>query len=69
MCLIVGIRNLSSEKEISEGDAKIQLVFDLGLSSAVERHLFGRNPDTDRSWHHLKDSRRNIMMENVLRKG
>lgn len=69
MYLIVGIRDLSSEKEISEGDAKIQLVFDLGLSSAVERHLFDRNPDTDRSWHHSKDSRRNIMMENVLRKG
>lgn len=38
MCLIVGIGYLSSEKE----------VFDLGLSSAVERHLFARNPDTDR---------------------
>lgn len=48
MCLIVSIGDLSSEKEISEGDAKLQLVFDLGLSSAVERHLFGRNPDTDR---------------------
>lgn len=48
MCLIVGVGYLSSEKKVSEGDAKIQLVFDLGLSSAVERHLFARNPDTDR---------------------
>lgn len=32
MCLIVAVGDLNSEKEISEGEAKIQLVLDLGLS-------------------------------------
>lgn len=71
MCLIVGIGYLSSEKEVSEGDAEIQLVFDLGLSSNKWKGTY--LPETliliERRWHHLKDPGRNIMMENVLRKG
>lgn len=61
---------MSSEKEISVGDAKIHLVFDLGLNSLWKgTYLAETLRRIERNWQYLKDSERNMVRKNVLRKG